>query len=83
MCSTQTLKQGGGRIVSTLLQCTLPPNNVPKPYSFYSRVNGLQNATITTSGVLVKIKVPLQAMKTHRGCGCKGPHKHSHGTRKS
>ena len=30
-----------------------------------------------------KVKVfPLQAMKAHGGCGCKGPHIHSHGTRK-
>ena len=25
---------------------------------------------------------PLQAMKAHAGCGCKGSHIHSHGTRK-
>ena len=31
----------------------------------------------------VKVKVsPLQAMEAHGGCGCKGPHIHSHGTRK-
>ena len=31
----------------------------------------------------IKVKVsPLQAMKAHGGCGCKGPHIHSHGTRK-
>ena len=30
-----------------------------------------------------KVKVsPLQVMKAHGGCGCKGPHIHSHGTRK-
>ena len=29
-----------------------------------------------------KVKVsPLQAMEAHGGCGCKGPHIHSHGTR--
>ena len=33
-------------------------------------------------GMKKKVKVsPLQAMKAHRGCGCKGPHIHSHGTR--
>ena len=26
--------------------------------------------------------IPLQAMKAHGGCECKGPHIHSHGTRK-
>ena len=30
-----------------------------------------------------KVKVsPLQAMKAHGECGCKGPHIHSHGTSK-
>ena len=35
-------------------------------------------------GKKVKVKVnlsPLQAMEAHGGCGCKGPHIHSHGTR--
>ena len=33
--------------------------------------------------ILLLIKVsPLQAMKAHGGCGCKGPHIHSHSTRK-
>ena len=33
--------------------------------------------------ICVKVKVfPLQAMKAHGGCGCKGQHIHSHGTRK-
>ena len=32
--------------------------------------------------ILKKVKVsPLQAKKAHVGCGCKGPHIHSHGTR--
>ena len=32
---------------------------------------------------IYKVKVSqLQAMKAHGGCGCKGPHIHSHGTRK-
>ena len=31
----------------------------------------------------MKVKVsPVQAMEAHGGCGCKGPHIHSHGTRK-
>ena len=30
-----------------------------------------------------KVKVsPLQGMKAHEGCGCKGPHIHNHGTRR-
>ena len=38
--------------------------------------------TIILQVVLVKVKVsPLQAMKAHGVCGCKGPHIHSHGTR--
>ena len=39
---------------------------------------------IYTMGQMTSIKVklsPLQAMKAHRGCGYKGPHIHSHGTR--
>ena len=37
----------------------------------------------TLLNVIVKVKVsPLQAMKAHGGCGCKGPHIHRHGTRK-
>ena len=32
--------------------------------------------------IYIKVKVsPLQAMNAHGGCGCKGPHIHSHGTR--
>ena len=44
------------------------------------RINHLK---MTTSVETYKGKVsPLQAMKAHGGCGCKGPHIHSHGTRK-
>ena len=33
--------------------------------------------------IILKVQVsPLQAMKAHEGCGCKGPRIHSHGTRK-
>ena len=33
--------------------------------------------------IIVKGKgIPCHAMKAHEGCGCKGPHIHSHGTRK-
>ena len=36
-----------------------------------------------TKSIRCKVKVsPLQTMKVHRGCGCKGPHIHSHSTRK-
>ena len=32
---------------------------------------------------ILEVKVsPLQAMKAHVGCGCKGLYIHSHGTRK-
>ena len=36
---------------------------------------------ITLNYVQCKKVSPLQAMKAHGRCGCKGPHIHSHGTR--
>ena len=40
-------------------------------------------AVIRNLFIMLKVKIPpLQAMKAQGGCGCKGPHIHSHGTMK-
>ena len=63
-------------------------------YSFYRRISGpqeqfgqedknkVQCIYKCLSYECSKVKVsPLQAMKAHGGCRCKGPHIQSHGTR--
>ena len=44
------------------------------------QLNHADNRESTVFNKKVKVS-PLQAMKSHRGCGCKGPHIHSHSTR--
>ena len=50
-------------------------------FSKYSFLPVVANGNFRGKKVKVKVS-PLQAMKAHGGCGCKGPHLHNHGTRK-
>ena len=46
-------------------------------------INTNNNNNSNSKGKVKMVKVSsLKAMKAHGGCGCKGPHIHSHGTRK-
>ena len=61
-----------------LLQSLIPDDSIKKNIK-----NSAFEVFFFSGTIYSKVKVsPLQAMKAHEGCECKGPHIHSHGSKK-